>query len=329
MSSTQENQFTRVQSAYDLPLLSRCRVVVAGVGGARGFVEDLARTGIGEIGLIDPDLSSATNIGTQAAYHDEIGQPKVEALKRQLQRINPKLLVTTRQCRLEDVEPIEHMLLRPWLGGSKPQQTVLVLTTDNFWAHAYGNRLALHFGLPSVGAAVYQNGEGAEISYTHPQVTRACHRCVLESRYRAYLKNGYRNNVTSAGSPVFVAARVNALLGMVTMALLHHGSDHPRWGNLLKRMDQRNLLLLKLWPDFSLPGIERASAGADARGLFFDHTVWREQQPDTPATTGLAHCPDCGGLGDLRRSIGSFEDLQQMRSVYPARMGLPEVLVPA
>ena len=180
--SSSSNQFSRVESAYDLALLAQSRVVVVGTGGARGFVEDLARTGIGEIGLIDPDISSVENIGTQAAYHDDIGKAKVDVLKSRLLRINPRLRVLVRQSRLEDVSPIEQMLLRPWYGASVPRQTLLVLTTDNFHAHAYGNRLALHFGLPCVAAAVYRNGEGGEVAYSHPVVTQACLRCVTESR---------------------------------------------------------------------------------------------------------------------------------------------------
>ena len=67
MINTNHPQFARVQTAYDVPLLAQSRVVVVGTGGARGLVEDLARTGIGEIGLIDPDVSSVENVGTQAA----------------------------------------------------------------------------------------------------------------------------------------------------------------------------------------------------------------------------------------------------------------------
>ena len=292
----------RVQTAYDLDLLAHARVVLVGTGGARGYAEDLARAGLGEIALIDPDTSSATNVGTQAAYLDEIGLPKVAALETQLRRINPDMTIRTAVCRLEDIDNPAELLVNAW-GGTAPRATVLVLATDNFYAHAYGNQLALHYGLPAVAAALYARGEGGEIAYSHPDLTYACLRCVQEARYTAYAE-GYRNTTTSHGSPIFAASRLNSLMGMVTMALLHHGSGHPRWGTLLGRMGQRNLLLLKLWPDFDLPGIAQTEANTSTSGLFFDHTVWRPQLPDSPASNGYPACPDCGGTGNLRALTG-------------------------
>lgn len=297
---TNRSTLDRVQDAYDLKMLAQSRVILVGTGGARGYAEDLARTGLGEIVLIDPDTSSATNVGTQAAYLDDIDMPKVTALERQLRRINPDMSIKTVNKRLEDIDDIEYYLIGKWATGTaKPKATVLVLATDNFHAHAYGNHLALGYGIPAIAAALYARGEGGEIVYSHPDVTQACLRCVQESRYKAY-SEGYNNTTTSHGSPVFIASRLNALMGMVTMALLHHGTDHPRWGNMIIRMGQRNLALLKLWPDFELPGITAATQGCQKDGLFFDHTVWRTQLPDSPESNGYPECPDCKGIGNLR-----------------------------
>src|SRR5262249_2534410 len=57
--------FQRVEDAYDLDWLARCRVIIVGAGGSVGFVEDLARAGIGEFVLIDPDVVAEPNLATQ------------------------------------------------------------------------------------------------------------------------------------------------------------------------------------------------------------------------------------------------------------------------
>src|SRR5205823_1388158 len=107
-------------------------------------------------------------------------------------------------------------------------------------------------GLPSLCAQVYQEGRGAEVTFTYPGVTPACHRCILSSRYEAFLELDYQNTVTSNGTPIFATTRLNAIKGFVTLALLHHGTDHPRWGRLLTRIGKRNLLQIRMDPDLAI-----------------------------------------------------------------------------
>ena len=84
---------------------------------------------------------------------------------------------------------------------SAPEITLVCGCTDNFYAQARVNRLALQFGLPSLCAGLYQYGQAAEISFTYPGVSPACQRCILSPRYKGYLERGYQNTVTSVGAP--------------------------------------------------------------------------------------------------------------------------------
>ena len=63
--------------------LASCRVAVFGVGGVGGYVvEALARSGIGELDLIDNDVVSESNINRQIiATTKTVGMPKVEVAK--------------------------------------------------------------------------------------------------------------------------------------------------------------------------------------------------------------------------------------------------------
>ena len=143
---------------------------------------------------------------------------------------------------------------------------------------------------------------------------------MLGSRYRAYLKDGFVNNVTSNGAPIFATTRLNAIKGFIAMAILHHGIGkdrlgYARWGTLLERIGNRNLLLIRLDPDSTLPAFQRVLGGADQSSILFDETVWRPQVPDTPVQwphTQMPECQDCGGTGNLLDSLGKFPDTRDM-----------------
>lgn len=77
--------------------LKNSRIAVFGVGGVGGYaVEALARSGVGELHLIDNDDVSLTNINRQIiALHSTVGQPKVDVMKARVLEINPECRVFT------------------------------------------------------------------------------------------------------------------------------------------------------------------------------------------------------------------------------------------
>ena len=95
-------QFLRTQMLLGtdaLEKLQKARVAVFGIGGVGGYtVEALARSGIGQLDLIDNDDVSISNINRQIlATHSTVGMPKVEAAKRRILDINPGCIVQTHQ----------------------------------------------------------------------------------------------------------------------------------------------------------------------------------------------------------------------------------------
>ena len=77
--------------------LQKARVAVFGVGGVGGYtVEALARSGIGQLDLIDSDTVSLSNINRQIlATHSTVGMLKVDAAKNRVLDINPDIVVRT------------------------------------------------------------------------------------------------------------------------------------------------------------------------------------------------------------------------------------------
>ena len=78
--------------------LSSSRVAIFGVGGVGGYVaEALARSGVGEIELIDSDAVSYSNINRQIiALHSTVGQSKVEVAAARLRDVNPDIKLAVR-----------------------------------------------------------------------------------------------------------------------------------------------------------------------------------------------------------------------------------------
>lgn len=314
--------FARVVEAYDLARMARARLVAVGVGGAAAFLEDLARCGIGEFVLIDPDVVAESNIATQQVYRRDIGRPKVSALAERLRDINPGIRVREVATSLDGLDDhAVRQLCHDRFDGPGPLVTLLCGLTDNFFAQARINALALHLGLPSLCAQVWREGRGAEITFTYPGLTPACHRCVLASRYQAYA-DGYVSDVTSAGTPIFATSRLNSIKGFLGLTLLHHGDNTStragsRFTSLAARIGNRNLLQIRMDPDLSevlrIRTFDRVFAGADQASLLFDETVWRPQAPRSGGD-GSKRCPDCGGTGDLRDAIGTFADTRDIRA---------------
>lgn len=94
------NQYSRTElliGAEGMDLLKGSSVMVFGVGGVGSHcIEALARSGIGNLILIDNDTVSLTNINRQSiAYHSTIGQFKTAVMAERIRDIDPSIKVNT------------------------------------------------------------------------------------------------------------------------------------------------------------------------------------------------------------------------------------------
>lgn len=94
------NQYSRTQlifGAEAMEKLRNSRVAVFGIGGVGGYtVEALARSGVGELDLIDDDNVCLTNINRQIiATRKTVGQYKVDVAAERVHDIDPNIVVNT------------------------------------------------------------------------------------------------------------------------------------------------------------------------------------------------------------------------------------------
>ncbi len=292
----------RLQGAVDTRLLAGAHIVCIGVGGANGVCENLVRTGLGSITVVDFDSVDENNLVTQGFYATDIGKSKVDALKERLLQINPKLKYSGITGDFTKMNQGELKLL---IEGAD----ILLMMTDNFQAQAKGNKLALKYGKPAVFAMMYDKARCSEITFTIPGVTPACHRCAVSSRYAAYA-NGYQNDVTSTGSTIFHTQYLNSAIGLLTLAILHRDTEGFEFSNWFGSRWERNLVQLRTHPSYSVEeGKLFHRLFHDTKQVFTFDSVWQKIEPEGIEIKGEP-CPDCGGIGDLRASSTFISLLQ-------------------
>lgn len=95
MAKEQFIRISRLIGEENIDKLNAKCVSVAGVGAVGGFaIEALARSGVGEIRILDFDTVSESNINRQIiALHSTIGLYKADVMERRLKDINPDIKV--------------------------------------------------------------------------------------------------------------------------------------------------------------------------------------------------------------------------------------------
>jgi proteasome lid subunit RPN8/RPN11 len=307
-------QFDRLDGAHDVDWLAGCRLVAVGAGGARQALEDLARSGVGQLVVIDPDVVEPSNLGSQHTRRSELGRSKAAAAAEAIADLNPGVAAAAVPARVQDLGTRQlSMLLTGELPGlPAPRRSLVAIGSDSFAANAYAHRAALHHGLAAVTAATYQQGLAGEVGLVLPGVTAACLRCRAASRYAWFLDGG-ENPVTSQGAPLWTTTRLNAVLCSVTLAALQYPTEpdeRPRSREqqqaaaTIDRLAHRAHALVRMAPDaadqLGLRAHPATYAGtAHPDRLVYDDTVWLGFAPKTD-------CGDCGGVGDLRQLVGQL-----------------------
>ncbi|MBR4742161.1 MAG: sulfur carrier protein ThiS adenylyltransferase ThiF [Desulfovibrio sp.] len=85
----------------ELAILTNAHIGIAGLGGLGSNVAMLlVRCGIEHFTLVDFDIVEASNLNRQFYFPEDLGLPKVEALSRQMMRLNPSIHIDKKQLRL-------------------------------------------------------------------------------------------------------------------------------------------------------------------------------------------------------------------------------------
>lgn len=295
LSAKAPNRFKRIESVFPNNLMSKKKVICIGCGGSRPFLETLARCGVGEFVLFDGDIIEDTNIATQGTYISEIGKLKTEVIRERIHDINPLAKVTCINQYLDNDMTDEEFVLMTRLVNTSPTDTLICGCTDNFFAQDRCAQLSLKYGIPYLAAQIFPEGKGHEVIFTYPGLTKACPRCMLESRYKKVLSNEYSKGTgSSAGAAVCVTDYLNAIKSYMALNILCYNEPSTPYYHELKKYADRNYLMTKCSDDFAAPAFEPLKEISEKEtDLSFPYaTIAIEQTPEDK-------CPLCGGLGHL------------------------------
>ena len=313
--------FTKVEGL--LPEKVKDKVIICvGAGGAREYLENMARNGFKNYILIEHDTVGTTNVATQAVYISEMGRSKVEVIKERILDINPEANVICVDKFLDDQmsdDEFESYMLE--FKDRKATDYLILGCTDNFEAQERCAALALKFGTPYLAAMMYKGGAGAEIIFTYPGVTPSCPRCLLRSRYEDY-EHGYKNDVDSSSCSYFATSVMNAYKGYISLMLLaYHEAPQSEYNDMLDAVKDRNFVWIRLSPNIKealgIGLFDKAFSGAE-RYTFMGEPIWVPQTPDNEAN-GTENCKLCGGNGNLKILYNKWPDTRKICGVNKFR----------
>jgi molybdopterin/thiamine biosynthesis adenylyltransferase len=144
------------------------RALVVGIGGLGcPAALALARSGVGTLGLVDPDTVDLSNLPRQLLYEEpDVGRPKVEVAAERLRSIAPATRFVTMRARFTGRDAA-------WLRDFD----VVLDGTDSIAAKFEVSDAAVVAGVPLVHAGAIDFR--AQLLTILPRVT-ACYRCVFE-----------------------------------------------------------------------------------------------------------------------------------------------------
>lgn len=272
--------YQRIEASIDVAAMKRSHVTV--VGGAYGLGRDLARSGLGGITFVDFDRVDEANVTRQDFSVSDIGKPKVKAAVKAAQMVNPDIRAVGLQ---RDFCSIPRWEFDRLFGHT----SLFVLAPDRFLPNARGNIESHRLGKPAIWIGLYSGARAGELIYQVPGgFTEACYRCICGSRYDSFRKGAAPT--ASDGGTIHDLHLMDAIASQICVGILTRGANN-RFGRLIEQLGKRNLLQIKIDPEYRLgtKDIFKKHLGRKPANFSFNTIALRmEAEPD---------CPDCGGVG--------------------------------
>ena len=169
-----QNIFSRNKGILETDKMDHKRAVILGCGSVGSLVAmELARSGVGHFLLADPDVMEYHNICRHQCGIEDVGDLKINALKRKLLNINPQVDV---QIFEGIVQNIPKAVLDDFCVKG---ETVFVGCADNRGADVYANRISIYYGAAFLSVGFWERAYAGEIFYHIPGRGMPCYACAL------------------------------------------------------------------------------------------------------------------------------------------------------
>ncbi len=172
--SLYQNIFSRNKGILETDVMAKKRAVILGCGSVGSLVAmELAKSGVGNFLLVDPDVMEYHNICRHQCGIEDVGDLKINALTRKLKNINPKVNVIS----FEGV--VENLPKATLDEFCKPEETIFVGCADNRAADVYANRISIYYSSYFISLGFWERACAGEIFYHIPNKGMPCYECAL------------------------------------------------------------------------------------------------------------------------------------------------------
>lgn len=168
----------------EMDILWNKKVIVFGCGtGGSKIALELARAGVGNSTLCDPQRLEFANISRHEGDLLDVDKPKTQIVAERIHRINPAVNVETY---FEDIfkgslDRIKSIISR---------HNLVIAATDNTAIQLVINEITYKLGIPSVFGGCYEEARGGEVFFTIPGENMPCLACL-----RGGLKQPKKNRI--------------------------------------------------------------------------------------------------------------------------------------
>ena len=186
--------------------ISLSKVFIVGAGGLGSPIADLlCRAGVGEIGIIDHDKVSLSNLNRQTLFNSrDINKYKVQVLKQKLKKINPLVKVNIFKKKIDE-KNINHLI-------SKYQ--IIVDASDNFETKFLLNKKSIQFKKKFVVGAI-SRFDGHIFVFDFKNNKSACLQCFYQEKPSDEILNCDQEGILGTSASVVGSLQANEILKTV------------------------------------------------------------------------------------------------------------------
>ena len=183
--------------------ISLSKVFIVGAGGLGCPIADLlCRAGVGEIGIIDHDKVSLSNLNRQTLFNtSDINKHKVDVLKKKLKQVNPLVKINTFKKKI-DKKNINKLIQK---------YQIIVDASDNFDTKFLLNDKSLKFRKKLIVGAI-SKFDGHIFVFNFKNKKNACLKCFYQEKPSDEILNCDQEGILGTTASVVGSLQANEII---------------------------------------------------------------------------------------------------------------------